>query len=81
MRVEDFPDLGRKVGEVAAVQTYAVSVRIIIVNTVLLERPDGIEYAAPEGVVGVDEENQVLAPVGVDVVAESLVLAFDRASV
>ena len=37
--------------------------------------------AAAQGVVGVDEKNQVLSPVGADIVAESLVLPFDGGAV
>ena len=81
MGVKNFPDFYRKVGEVSAVQPHAVSVWIAVVDPVIPEGPDGIENAAVEGVVGVDQENQVLSPVGVDVVVECPVLSLHGAAV
>ena len=79
--VKDSADFDGEVGEVAAVEAHAVAVGIFIIDAALLEGTDGVEDSAFEGVVGVDEEDEVLAPVGIDVVHEGFVLAFDRASV
>ena len=81
MGVQNFPELRREVCEVAGIEPDAVSVRIVIVNAVFLEGPYGIEDTASEGVVCVNEKNQVLAPVCVYIVAEGLVLALYSASV
>ena len=79
--VQDLPHFDGQVGQVAAVQADAVAARIVVVDPVLPEGPDGVEDAAFEGVVGVDQENQILAHVRLDVVPERMVLALDRASV
>lgn len=81
MIVKDPADFDGEVGEVAAVESHAVAVGIFIVDAAFLEGADGVEDSAFEGVVGVDQEDQVLAMMGVDVVFEGLVLAFDRAAV
>ncbi len=79
--VKDSADFDGEVGEVAAVETHTVAVGIFIVNAALLEGTDGVEDSAFEGVVGVDEEDEVFSLVGANVVHEGFVLAFDRAAV
>ncbi len=79
--VKDFTDFDGEVGEVSAVEAHAVAVGIFIVDAAFLEGTDGVEDSAFEGVVGVYEEDEVLAPVGADVVHECFVLAFDSAAV
>ena len=81
MCVENLPDFCGEVCEVAGIEPDTISVRIVIVNAVFLERPYRIEHAASEGVVCVNEKNQVFAPVCVYIVAEGLVFALYRASV
>ena len=79
--VEDPADFLREIGEVTAVEPDAVAVGIAVVDAVLLEGADGVQHAAAEGVIRVDEEDEILTPVRLDIVAESLVLAFYAAAV
>ena len=81
MVVKDPADFDGEVGEVAAVKAHAVAVGIFIVDAALIEGTYRVKNAAFKGVVGVDEQDKVLASVGVDVVNECFVFAFDRAAV
>ncbi len=78
--VEDFPYFHRKVGEVSAVEPYSISVWVVVVYSVFLKGPYGIEKSAFQGVIGVYQEYEVFAQVGFDVCVESLVLSLYRAS-
>ena len=81
MSVQNLPDLCRKIREVAAVQPDAVPVRIIVVNAVFPECPDGIEDTAAEGVIRVNEKNQIFSAVCLDIVVERLVFTLHADSV
>ena len=70
----------REVGEVAAVQADSVALGVTVVYAVFAETAYGVEYAAAQGVIGVDEEYETFAPVAFDICVESLVLAFNRAA-
>ena len=78
--VEDFPYFHRQVGEVSAVEPYAISVWVVVVYSVFLKGPYGVKKSAFKGVVGVYQEYEVLAQVGFNVCVESLVLSLNRAS-
>ena len=81
MPVQDLAYLDGQVGQVAAVQAHAVSAGIVVVDAALLEGADGVEDAAFKGIVSVDQQDEVLSPMGTDVVQEGLVLAFDGTAV
>ena len=81
MGVEDLPYLLGEVGEVTAVEPDSVARSITVVDTALLERPDGIEHSAFKCVVGIYKEDEVLPPVGVAVIHESTMFPFHGASV
>ena len=73
--VKDFTHLLGKVGEVSTVQAYPVARGIVVVDTAFPERAYRIEYTALEGVVGVDQKDEVLSFVGIAIIHESLVLS------
>ena len=81
MGIENLADLDRQVGKVSAVQPHSVAVRIAVVDPAFPECPYRVEHSALESVVGINQENQVLSPVGIDVVVECPVLSLHGAAV
>ena len=79
--IQDAAHFLREVRQVSAVQTDAVTGGITVVNAVFLEGTDGVLDAAAQGVIRIDQQDDIFSPVCVDVVRKCLMLTFYGAAI